>query len=94
MRTNDIFTTTYSPGSDPLRSWKIATDETIDASNGKTVLKTFGTEKDIEKALRRNKMKHLVPMIPMIKNKSMPCPYNLADAIDAANAPKDSEEQK
>ena len=75
-------------------AWKIATDETIDASNGKTVLKTFGTEKDIEKALRRNKMKHLVPMIPMIKNKSMPCPYNLADAIDAANAPKDSEEQK
>ena len=45
-------------------------------------------------SLRRNKMKHLVPMIPKIKNKSMPCPYNLSDAIDAANAPKDSEEQK
>ena len=75
-------------------AWKVATDETIDASNNKSVLQTFVTELDIEKALKRNKMRYLVPMIPKIKNKSMPCPYNLSDAIDAANAPKDSEEQK
>jgi RHS repeat-associated protein len=75
-------------------AWKVATDETIDASNNKSVLETFVTEIGIEKALKRNKMRYLVPMIPKIKNKSMPCPYNLSDAIDAANAPKDSKEQK
>ena len=31
-------------------AWKNTTDETIDASNGKTVLKTFGTEKKIKKS--------------------------------------------
>jgi hypothetical protein len=73
-------------------AWKNATDETIDASNGKTVLKTFGTEKKIKNALKRFKMP--VDMVRFIKNKPMPCPYNLSDAIDIANSSKPSEVQK